>query len=495
MAAGPRAAARSDNPALREVIPPLPVGFGFRLNPTTHVEREGRILWGGAGSSLVHLTDAGVRELSLAQGTLPLSASGRRLGRRLVDAGLAYPLPPRPSDDSGVTIVIPVRDRATQLDRCLAALGRRPVLVVDDASRDAERIREVCEAYGARVLRRDVNGGPAAARNMGLAAVSTPFVAFLDSDCEPPPDWLASLVGHFDDLQVCAVAPCVRPLPECAATGRTSVLAHYLDRRCALDLGEQPAAVRPMSHVPYVPTAALLVRRSVLADGFDESLRYGEDVDLVWRLQASGLQVRYDPSVVVQHREPHSWHAMLGRRFRYGTSTGPLARRHPGNLAPVLTAPLPLLIAATLLLRQPLAALIIAAAGSANLAWKLRGLGIPAWRGPVLVATSLLRLGRDVMRTAVTLYAPLLLLLIAVGFHPWAIAALPCLPYLAEWFERRPRLDPLRWTAARIIEDVAYGCGVWAGCIRSRTVAPLLPRIVWHSVRRSSRRPRPGSHP
>jgi hypothetical protein len=99
------------------------------------------------------------------------------------------------------------------------------------------------------------------------------------------------------------------------------------------------------------------------------------------------------------------------------------------------------------------------------------------------------------MRTAVTLYAPLLLLLIAVGFHPWAIAALPCLPYLAEWFERRPRLDPLRWTAARIIEDVAYGCGVWAGCIRSRTVAPLLPRIVWHSVRRSSRRPRPGLHP
>jgi hypothetical protein len=73
----------------------------------------------------------------------------------------------------------------------------------------------------------------------------------------------------------------------------------------------------------------------------------------------------------------------------------------------------------------------------------------------------------------VTLYAPLLLSLIAVSRHSWTIAALPCLPYLAEWIERRPRLDPLRWTAARIIEDVAYGCGVWVGCIRSRAVAPL----------------------
>jgi mycofactocin system glycosyltransferase len=369
------------------------------------------------------------------------------------------------------------------------------VLVVDDASRETERIREVCKAHGARVLHRDVNGGPAAARNTGLAAVATPFVAFLDSDCEPAPDWLASLVGHLDDPQVCAVAPCVRPLPERAPTGRTSVLSHYLDRRCALDLGEQHAAVRPMSPVPYVPTAALLVRRSVLADGFDESLRYGEDVDLVWRLQASGLQVRYDPSVVVRHREPRSWVAMLGRRFRYGTSVGPLTRRHPGHLSPMLAAPLPVLIAAALLLRQPLVALLIAAAGSANLAWKLHRLGISAWRGPMLVTTSLLRLSRDVLRTAVMLYAPLLLLLVAVSGHPWTIAALSCLPYLAEWFQSRPRLDPLRWTAARIIEDVAYGCGVWVGCMRSRSLAPLLPRIVSHRVRRSGHHPPPSPRP
>ncbi len=79
--------------------------------------------------------------------------------------------------------------------------------------------------------------------------------------------------------------------------------------------------------------------------------------------------------------------------------------------------------------------------------------------------------------------------------HPWAIATLLCLPYLAEWFEYRPRLDPVRWTTARIIEDAAYGCGVWRGCIQSRSVEPLLPSIAWRGVRRSDHHPPPHPRP
>ena len=54
----------------------------------------------------------------------------RAFARRLVDAGAAHPTPPpRTADD--VTVVIPVRDRAVKLDRCLTALAR-PAVVVDD---------------------------------------------------------------------------------------------------------------------------------------------------------------------------------------------------------------------------------------------------------------------------------------------------------------------------------------------------------------------------
>ncbi|EUA52529.1 glycosyl transferase 2 family protein [Mycobacterium xenopi 3993] len=49
------------------------------------------------------------------------------------------------------------------------------------------------------VLRHVRSRGPAAARNTGLAACSTDFVAFLDSDVVPRRGWLESLLGHFCD--------------------------------------------------------------------------------------------------------------------------------------------------------------------------------------------------------------------------------------------------------------------------------------------------------
>ena len=61
------------------------------------------------------------------------------------------------------------------------------VIVVDDDSRDPAAIARVASGAGARVLRREVNGGPGAARNTGLASADTPLIAFLDSDCVPGP--------------------------------------------------------------------------------------------------------------------------------------------------------------------------------------------------------------------------------------------------------------------------------------------------------------------
>lgn len=82
-----------------------------------------------------------------------------------------------------------------------------------------------------------------------------------------------------------------------------------------------------------MPSAALLVRLETFRQcrGFDEQLRLGEDVDLVWRLLKHG-RVRYEPAVVVHHTARPALLAALNRRRQYGTSAGPLARRHPHSL-------------------------------------------------------------------------------------------------------------------------------------------------------------------
>jgi mycofactocin system glycosyltransferase len=365
---------------------------------------RGRVLVGGGGR-IVRLTDAGAATLG---------APPPALARRLVDAGLAHPLPAR-VENPDATIVIPVRDRPAELDRCVAALAGAGagVVVVDDGSRDAGAIADVCRRHGARLLRRDQAGGPAAARNAAIARVETELVAFLDSDCVAPPDWIRDLAGHFDDPRVAAVAPRVGDP--------------------ALDMGASPADVAPGGRVAYVPSAALIVRRAALG-GFDETLRYGEDVDLVWRLHDRGWRVRYDPRVVIRHDATR----LLTRRFRYGTSAAPLAQRHPGRLAPFVIAPAPAAVLVLLAVRRPRLAAVVLATQTAVLARRLHRLGAPAKLAPALTVGALVATAKGV----------------AWG-HP------------------------------------AYRAGVIAGAIRYRTAAPLTPQLKLArpaAIRRAPRR-------
>ena len=55
------------------------------------------------------------------------------------------------------------------------------------------------------------------------------------------------------------------------------------------------------------------------------------------------------------------------------------------------------------------------------------------------------------------------------------------LPALNDWAADPGALDPIRYAALHVVDDVAYGAGVWAGCARERVLEPLLPRIVWRS--------------
>lgn len=47
---------------------------------------------------------------------------------------------------------------------------------------------------------------------------------------------------------------------------------------------------------------------------------------------------------------------------------------------------------------------------------------------------------------------------------------------VVEWAERRPDVDPLRFTALAVVDDLLFCGGVWEGCLRARVLGPLLPR-------------------
>ena len=334
----------------RALVPP-----GVRLAPDsgTRLVAGGSVLVGGSPVRVLRLTPAGARQVAawFAGAPVPSGASARRLARRLLDAGIAHPdfaasggptgdpgtAGVRSSADragatpAGVTVVIPVRDRHAELARCLSGLRDLPrVIVVDDASADPRAIRRIAAAHGAAVIHRPVNGGPAAARNTGLGAADTDFVAFLDSDCVPRPGWLDRLLPHFTDPAVGAVAPRIVPHED-----GTGWLARYEGASSTLDMGARPSLVRPGARVSYVPGAALVVRKAASGEGFRDGMYVGEDVDFVWRMSAAGWRVRYEPGAVMGHDHRVTFRAWFSRRADYGTSAAALEELHPGAVRPL----------------------------------------------------------------------------------------------------------------------------------------------------------------
>ena len=124
-------------------------------------------------------------------------------------------------------------------------------------------------------------------------------------------------------------------------------------------MGERSALVLPNGSVPYVPSACVSMRRNCFGDGFDESLRVGEDVDLVWRLHDRGWLVRYVADVVVTHRARGTWHEWWRQRIRYGESSSELAIRHGTRLAPFRADTWTLLTWTSALVGKPLIGLRI----------------------------------------------------------------------------------------------------------------------------------------
>jgi histidinol-phosphate phosphatase family protein len=197
------------------------------------------------------------------------------------------------ASDITYDVVVPTTGRAS-LGRLLAALdaGRalppRALILVDDRSiPDTDGLLAATpDSLSARIEVLATHGrGPAAARNAGWRAARAPWVAFLDDDVVPPPDWRERLQADLRGLDARVAA----------SQGRLRV--------------PPPAGRRPTDWERNVAaledarwaTADMAFRRTALeaVGGFDERFprAYREDADVALRLREAGF------SLVVGARE------------------------------------------------------------------------------------------------------------------------------------------------------------------------------------------------
>lgn len=427
--------------------------------------RHDNVVIGGSPLRLFRLSAGGRRVVEAVEHDQPLPSGHGKLTDRLVAAGAIHPRPTQSAFSAAdVTVVVPAYNTEPRL-----AASTSPVIVVDDGSEPPLP----APAQGWRTIRLAANSGPAAARNAGLAAVTTSLVAFVDTDVEVAADWLEPLLAHFSDPEVAFVAPRV------ASSEGASLIARYERTRSPLDLGNEPGRVSAGSRISYVPGAAIIVRTEVLRaiGGFDEAMRSGEDVDLVWRLVEAGHRCRYEPATTVHHRPRPTFAGWVRQRMTYGRSAAKLDRKHPGEVAPLRISGWSAVVWALVALRRPVAATTVSIGTIVALQRKLDDL--PPHESVRLAGLGHLYAGRQVASAVTRAWWPVAAV-VAICFRrlrPALIAAATA-PALLDWFAGRGSIDPARYVALRLADDVAYGTGLWQGVVEQRRIGALAPKFT-----------------
>jgi glycosyltransferase involved in cell wall biosynthesis len=230
-------------------------------------------------------------------------------------------------------VVIPARNAEGTLAECLRALANQSlaadqyevIVVVDRDSRDGSAA--VASAAGIRVLTSDL-AGAAAARNTGIAAARTEWVAFTDADCIPSRTWLSQLLSTVEGLDADALGVAGPTLGHQS----TSAAARFVDLTGGLQ------AVRHLAHerYPWAPTGNVMYRRAALdaVGGFDARFRTYEGCDLHTRLlREVGGRFGYAPGAVVLHHHRVGWRAYWRQQVGYGIGYGQFYRRYERELS------------------------------------------------------------------------------------------------------------------------------------------------------------------
>jgi GT2 family glycosyltransferase len=208
-----------------------------------------------------------------------------------------------------LSVVMSVHNRARDLARCLQSLAPQDAeiherIVVDDGS--ADDTAAVAREAGCTVLRLATRRGICAARNPGAARATGEVIAFIDDDTMVLTGWAAGLRAAFADGAAIVGGEILQPEP------RSLAEFYRVGARCHDQQGRN-------GFLPFVCGANLAIRRDVFCQlgGFDETLPASEDLDLSFRAQLAGHDVRFVSAAALIHRPRDSVRGLLAQERKY----------------------------------------------------------------------------------------------------------------------------------------------------------------------------------
>ncbi|MBD2059306.1 glycosyltransferase [Oculatella sp. FACHB-28] len=219
------------------------------------------------------------------------------------------------------SIIIPTYARPERLTNCLQAIAqldypgdRFEVIVVDDGSPTSmEAVVAPFRDQLHLTLIRQVNAGPAKARNVGAEQANGQFLVFTDDDCAPVRDWLKALESRFTTTPSCIIGGrTFNALPNNLYSTASQVLIDYLYKYYSVEGDRSSFFASNNIALPADQFRAL--------GGFDTSfsLAAGEDREFCDRWLHHGYLMLYAPEVQVYHAHSLTLPKFWQQHFNYG---------------------------------------------------------------------------------------------------------------------------------------------------------------------------------
>jgi GT2 family glycosyltransferase len=247
-----------------------------------------------------------------------------------LSSGLFAKTPYRNQGEGGcaLSVILVNWNGGEVLPRCLDSLAAQTfqdfeVILVDNGSTDGSVEAAEARWPDIRIFRQGQNTGFAAANNLGARHARGQWLALLNNDAFPAPDWLPTLLGAAaDHPQFTFFASRVLMADDPTRIDGTGDACHVSgivwnrQHRLPASLADaQPQEV-------FSPQgAAAFIRRDVFLEvgGFDETyFSYHEDVDLGFRLRLQGHRCLYVPDALVYHKGSHTTGKGSDFAVRYG---------------------------------------------------------------------------------------------------------------------------------------------------------------------------------
>ena len=227
-----------------------------------------------------------------------------------------------------ISVIVPAYNAQRTLGPCLEALRSQTValdcyevIVVDDGSTD--NTAAIALRYDVHLIRQ-LNAGPAAARNRGARAASGEILLFTDADCVPDPAWIEWMTTPFSDPAVAGAKGAYR-------TRQRSLVARFVQ----LEYEFKYARMAGLAQIDFVDTYSAAYRRLAFLEsgGFDPAFRTAsvEDQEFSFRLASQGHRLVFVPQGIVTHRHDATVSEYWRRKFGIGYWKVLLLSRHPGR--------------------------------------------------------------------------------------------------------------------------------------------------------------------